>query len=247
MNDNDTDNDKLVRLRHALRLGAARDVSFDRLYSDPIRARSAQFWTPVAVAARAAELFAGQNVANVLDIGSGVGKFCLTAGCACPEIKFTGIEQRPHLVDAARQVKAQLGTRNVRFLVGDATTPRWDEFDGLYLYNPFAENLYFHSDPLDHTVELSQRRLVADVRRVFAALVAAPVGMCMVTYNSFGGPVPGTYDLAHAERAGVDWLRLWVKRRPIAENGDYYIEGQDGVIVASVDSETCDADEVSCA
>jgi SAM-dependent methyltransferase len=247
MNDTDSNKDKIVRLRHDLGRGVARDATFDRLYSAPIRARSAQFWTPVSVALRAAELFASQKVAKVLDIGSGVGKFCLTAGCACPEIEFTGIEQRPHLVDAARLAQAQLGAGNVRFIIGDATTPPWEEFDGLYLYNPFAENLYVHHDPLDLTVELSQRRLVADVRRVFTALVAAPVGMCMVTYNGFGGPVPATYDLAHAERAGVDWLRLWVKRRPMTEHGEYYIEELDGVTLAGVDPEACDADKLSCA
>lgn len=223
------DDDAIAQLRIELRRGAADDASFDRLYTAPIRARSAEFWTPVAVAFRAAQLLASQNVASVLDIGSGVGKFCLAAACACPDIEFTGIEQRPHLVNAARAAKARLGVTNAHFFAGDATATPWIDFDGLYLYNPFEENLYLDDNPLDHTVELSRRRLVADVRRVIAALVAAPVGTCMVTYNGFGGEVPATYDLAHIEGAGTNWLRVWVKRRPTVEEGPYYRAHVDGV------------------
>jgi SAM-dependent methyltransferase len=239
------DTNRLVGLRHALRCGTADDAAFDRLYSAPIRARSAQFWTPVAVALRAAQLFARQNVVKVLDVGSGVGKFCLSAACVCPNIEFTGIEQRPYLVDAARVAGVRLGVDNAQFFTGDATTASWFGFEGLYLYNPFAENLYSDHDPLDHTVELSQRRLFADIQRVLAALVAAPVGMCLVTYNGFGGPVPATYDLAHAERTGIDWLRLWVKARPAAEDGVYYLEEDDGVALYRVASKTHEAEKVS--
>lgn len=228
--------ENLARLRRDLRDGRADDLAFDRLYHPSIRAKSARFWTPVAVASRAAQLFASQNVATVLDIGSGVGKFCLVAACLCPNIEFTGIEQRPHLVDAARVAGDSLGADNARFFVGDATRISWSGIDGLYLYNPFAENIFEDDDPLDRTVELSESRMVADVRRVLAALVGAPVGTCMVTYNSFGGPIPATYDLVHSERAGVDLLHLWVKRREVAENGAYYYEDLGGVTLVGASS-----------
>jgi SAM-dependent methyltransferase len=223
--------DDSTQLRLELRGGTADDLAFDQLYPAPIRARSARFWTPVAVAHRAAQLFAGQDVRRVLDVGSGAGKLCLVAACVCPDIDFTGIEQRPYLVEAARRATALLGVGNARFVVGDVALAPWDQFGGLYLYNPFAENLYRDDDPLDHTVELSERRYLADVRGMLAALAAARVGTCMVTYNGFGGPIPTTYDLAHAERAGIDWLRMWVKRRPSSEGGGHYLEREDGVIV----------------
>ena len=34
-----------------------------------------------------------------------------------------------------------------------------DRFDGFYLFNPFAENLYEGGDCIDRRVELSSRRL----------------------------------------------------------------------------------------
>jgi SAM-dependent methyltransferase len=239
------DEDPIVKLRRELCGGAADDDAFDRLYSAPIRAKSSRFWTPVAVAHRAAQLFASQDVERVLDVGSGAGKFCIIAACACPGIEFTGVEQRPHLVTEARRVVAQLGVDNARFFAGDATKIPWIDFDGLYLYNPFAENLYRDADPLDQTVELSQRRLVADVRRVLAALVAAPIGRCMVTYNSFGGPIPATYELVHEERAGIDWLRLWVKRRSTVADGSYYYEGEDRVILFHAAADAREATDLS--
>lgn len=207
-----------------------------------------RFWTPVAVASRAAQLFASQKVRRVLDVGSGAGKFCLVAACACPDIDFTGIEQRPHLVAAARRLKAQLDVRNTRFFVGDVSDAPWLEFDGLYLYNPFEENVTREGIQLDHTVELSEQRLLADLGRVLAALVVAAVGTCMVTYNGFGGLIPTTYDLVHAEPAGIDWLRLWVKHRETNRDGTYYRENADGVTLVSLASTsgTLDGERAPC-
>ena len=242
-----TNDDKLMQLRRALRAGVATNRAFDRLYAAPVRQRSARFWTPVEVAHRAGRLLAGQNVRTVLDVGAGVGKFCIAAACACPDIEFTGVEHRPHFVEAARAASARIGTNNARFVVGDATAPGLLDFDALYLYNPFAENLYVDSHPLDNTVELSPRRLIADVQRIVHALVAASVGMCLLTYHGFGGPIPATYELAHEEEAGTDWLRLWVKRTLVGEQGAYYRETDDGVTLVRSASSAFVIEEISCA
>ena len=240
-------NDKLMQLRHDLRAGVATNRAFDRLYAPPVRARSARFWTPVEVAHRAGRLLAERNVKRVLDVGAGVGKFCIVAACACPDVEFVGIEHRPHFVEAARAASARIGTDNARFVVGDATAAGLLDFDALYLYNPFAENLYVDRNPLDNTVELSPRRLIADVQRIVHALVAAAVGMCLVTYHGFGGPIPATYELVNEEEAGTDWLRLWVKREEVGEQGSYYRETDDGVTLIRGASSTLVIEEISCA
>jgi predicted RNA methylase len=225
--------DSPTQLRHRLRLGLADDGDFDALYAGSIRARSSQFWTPVAVATRAAHLIARHEVRRVLDVGSGPGKFCLTAACAHPEVAFTGVEQRLHLVEAARRAGTVLGVENVSFLTGDVTNLPWAEFDGLYLFNPFAENVYARDEQFDDTVELSTSKYCADIRRVRAALTAATPGMVMVTYHGTGGPIPGSYELVHAERAHSDWLRVWVKRRP-DDGGTFYLEDGDDLLIVSV-------------
>jgi predicted RNA methylase len=230
-----TGDDEFTFLRSGLARGTIDDAAFDALYAEPIRSRSGSFWTPVAVATRAAELLAIHGARRIVDVGSGAGKFCLTAACVCPDLDFVGIEQRADLVAAACLAQACLCVDNVLFLQGDATIAPWAQFDGLYLYNPFGENLCEEDERMDHAVELSTARYMTDVRRVAAALTTATVGTCVVTYHGFGGPIPLGFELVHAERAHTDWLRLWVKRRPRAIGDTFYVEqGDDVVLVRAV-------------
>jgi SAM-dependent methyltransferase len=206
----------------------ADDTSFDLLYPREVRARSSRFWTPVDVARTAAQLLLRAGARNVLDVGAGVGKFALAAAAAAPEMRFVGIEHRPRLVEFARRAAERLELTNVRFQNGDATrAPLWP-FDGLYLFNPFAENLFEDAGRFDDSVELTRERFVSDVLRIEAALRAAPVGMAMVTYHGMGGRIPSCYELAADVPARTDWLRLWVKRHP-TDDGSFFLELDDEV------------------
>ncbi|MEO8184428.1 MAG: hypothetical protein ABI895_36935, partial [Deltaproteobacteria bacterium] len=94
------------------------DSSFDQFLSDPMRALSSQYWTPLAVAARAAEWFAERNIRTVVDIGSGAGKFCIGAALA-GHCYFTGLEHRERLVTAARALARTFKVESrVHFLRG---------------------------------------------------------------------------------------------------------------------------------
>lgn len=225
----DLTDDEVALLREDLHYGPVDDGTFDALYAAPIRDKSHRYWTTTEVARQAASLFARYNARRVLDIGSGAGKFCLVAACARPDLELTGFEHRGHLVEAARAAAQRLGLDNVRFFQADATHVAWSGFDGIYLYNPFAENLYPAVDHFDDTVELSRRRFMNDVGRVTRRLADVAMGTCVVTYNGFGGPIPAAFELAHVEPAGSDWLRLWVKRHETADPGDYYLEEIEGV------------------
>jgi SAM-dependent methyltransferase len=228
----DLTDDEVVQLREDLHYGPVDDDTFDALYAAPIRDRSQRYWTTVEVARQAASLFARYNARRVLDIGSGAGKFCLVAACTRPDLDFTGVEHRAHLVETAQAAARRLDLDNVRFLQADATDSSWSGFDGFYLYNPFAENLYSVDDHLDDTVELSRRRFMNDVGRVTRCLANVAMGTCVVTYHGFGGPIPSAFELVHAERAGSDWLRLWVKQHETADPGAYYLEEDDDVTLA---------------
>jgi SAM-dependent methyltransferase len=225
-----------ARLRDHLHDGIAGDAAFDVLYPALLRAASDLFWTPVVVASAAAWLLARYGARRVLDVGSGAGKFCLVAACVRPDIHFTGVEQRPHLVAAATAIAGRLGLDNVRFHIGDVTAFPWRDFDGLYLYNPFEENNCTTDGHLDHTVELSTPRFMADAGRVAAALAAAPSGMRMVTYHGFGGPIPLSWKLVHAELACSGWLRVWVKHRPGGDLRTFYVEYGDQVVLIDRES-----------
>lgn len=225
----DLTDDEVTQLREDLHYGPVDDDTFDALYAAPVRDKSQRYWTTVEVARRAASLFARYGARRVLDVGSGPGKFCLVAACTRPDLDLTGVEHRAHLVEAARAAAQRLDLDNVRFFRADATDSAWFGFDGFYLYNPFAENIYSVDDHLDDTVELSRRRFMNDVGRVTRCLANVVMGTCVVTYNGFGGPIPSAFELVHAEPAGCDWLRVWVKQHETADPGDYYLEGDDDV------------------
>ena len=193
--------------------GTANDPVFDQLYPPDIRILSSLYWSPVAVARRAAHLFRIAGARRVLDVGSGVGKFAIAAAAAAPDVHFRGIEQRARLVEIARRVAVGLQLPNVDFEVGDATAIEWASYDGLYFFNPFYENLFEPDERIDTDVELSSVRFFDEVLRVEALLRAAPEGTVMVTYHGLGGRIPSSYELLASERAHTDSLRLWVKRR----------------------------------
>jgi SAM-dependent methyltransferase len=191
----------------------ADDLTFDAVYPEAVRRVSARFWTPVDVARRAANLFAGVGARRVLDVGAGVGKFALVAAAVAPELQVLGVEQRPHLVEVARRARSRLNVANARFRVGDATTIPWNSFDGIYFFNPFEENLFAADERIDDLVILDESRFMRDVLRVDRELRRAPIGTAIVTYHGSGARLPACYELDRSEPAGSDHLRLWLKRR----------------------------------
>ena len=188
------------------------DEEFDQQFPRYVRERSHQYWTPVAVAARAAAGFALQGAKRILDVGSGPGKFCIVAGCLRPGLDLHGIEQRPRLVRLGTRLANQFGASNVRFSAGDATRVAWDQYDGFYFFNPFAENTFDSHERFDQEVQLSRERLGAELLRAEALLASARVGTVVVTYHGLGGAIPSSYELVSDEHAGTDRVRMWVKR-----------------------------------
>ena len=191
------------------------DDEFDRLLPDALRARAAQYFTPVHVARRAAEMLVTRPGVRILDVGAGVGKFCLVGAAFTPGV-FVGVEQRPHLVSVAERLTALLGGRNVAFVHGDVTDIDWTCFDGFYLFNPFNEHVVDWSTPLDNTIDLALDHYVRYVDFVTQRLEAARPGTRVVTYHGFGAALLDGYDLAADEESGTDRLQLWVKEAPSA-------------------------------
>ena len=200
-------------VRSALReRTAVRDEDFDLLYPPEVRAASPMFWTPVRVAVRAAELLVGnRRGAKVMDVGSGPGKLCIV-GALTTSGHFTGVEQRPQLVNAARGAASQLhvGT-SVSFVLGRLDEIDWASYDAFYFYNPFMENMYSPECHYDRTIELSKPRFVRDIAGARRGLRRAREGARVVTYHGLGDELPGQFHLEHSEIAGSDCLEVWVR------------------------------------
>lgn len=218
-----------------LSLEHASDTQFDVLLPRAARRASSRYWTPVRVARRAAGIFEELGVSRVLDVGSGSGKLCVVAGLHAPRLELVGVEQRPHLVAAARALALAVGTTNVTFVQGDATLLPSERFDGFYVFNSFAENGLPAADQLDQTVELSHVRRLDDVMRVQQWLATRTLGTILVTYHGLGGPIPASYEHVHMEAAGSGWLHAWRQGCSSANNDKQWLEDGPAVSLATLE------------
>jgi SAM-dependent methyltransferase len=189
------------------------DGVFDRALPRELRAVSDQYWTPLDVAVRAAKWLDQLGVRNVVDIGAGAGKFCVAAALA-GHAHFTGVEQRSHLVGAARDLACLFEVSDrVSFVHGAFAEIPVIEADAYYLYNPFEENLFGPEDHLDEQVELNAARYHRDIAAVEQMLRTAAVGTYLLTYNGFGGRIPASYREVLVDREVLNVLRMWRKTR----------------------------------
>lgn len=192
------------------------DESFDEQLPLALQLKSGTYFTPIDVAQHAARLLAPDPGMRVLDIGAGAGKFCLVAAREIPDVTFVGVELRGYLVRLANRLATELELANVQFVHGDALDLDWSEYDGFYLYNPFAEQLFEPCFWLDHTLDVDPENFLRYVTSVRQRLARASIGTRIVTYHGFGASAPLGYELARKELAGSDCLELWIKTRAVS-------------------------------
>lgn len=183
------------------------DTAFDHLYPEHIQELSQMHWTPVDIAKKAADFLSIPNT-SVLDIGSGVGKFCITAGFFHPETSFCGIEQREKLYTFAEIAKAQIELPNVNFIHGNLTDLDFKDYDHFYFYNPFYENIEPDSR-IDYTVRTSFELYDLYSRFVYQMLEEKPPETRLVTFHATDTQVPPGYRLVHNSYSRV--LKMWIK------------------------------------
>ena len=206
------------------------DARFDELLPPRPRLRSPHYWSSVEVAQTASRWLAEAGATRVLDVGSGVGKFCTIASLSSSR-RVWGVELRPDLILASRKLAQRLSAEVV-ILEEPLQSLQAERFDGFYFFNPFAEHL---SDPIERYDEHfpgSVEGFLRDVRTVERWLRSAPVGAAMVSYNGLGGRIPFSWTMEKSMVLGGDHLRLWLKRG-IDDSSDAHIEVNEHVITAS--------------
>jgi hypothetical protein len=186
------------------------DRDFDWLLPDDLQVHAEHHFTPVGVARRAARLLVDKPGACILDVGAAVGKFCIV-GAEHTDGVFVGVEQRPRLARVATAIASALGLPNVTFHHADLVEIDWTPFDGIYLFNPFAEHLPQFRDPIDRSIDLCPALYRFYVHFVLERLAEAKTGTRVVTYHGFGAPPPKGYVLKADEACGTGRLALWIK------------------------------------
>lgn len=184
------------------------DISFDILYPAHIQALSAMHWTPVDIAKKAAA-FLNTPGARVLDIGSGVGKFCLIAGTHFPQTRFTGVEQRQELHHYAELARDETDLGNVNFIHGNLTELDYENYDHFYFYNAFYENIEPDSR-IDHAVRTSFELYERYQCFVHGMLGAKKSGTRLVTYHARESQIPASYQ--RVENVYHKLLKMWIKK-----------------------------------
>src|SRR5882672_6257027 len=162
------------------------EANFCRLYPLSIQQLDREHWSPLLIINRAVQFLADKPAVKILDIGSGIGKFCLAGAYYKPSAFFYGIEQRKSLVTHAETARTLLGLQNVHFINRNFTQLDFTQFDHFYFYNSFYENL-IGTYKIDDTIEYSAGLYNYYNRFLFQKLAEMPAGTKLVTFQSLEG------------------------------------------------------------
>jgi SAM-dependent methyltransferase len=198
-----------AQLYRALQAGYdVSDSAFDSCLPKDLQAASAQHWTPLDVVRQVSTWIEQLRIRTVVDVGSGAGKFCVAAA-SCTQARFIGFEQRPRLVESARQLAGSFGvTGRVRFQCGAVGLNSLPEADAYYFFNPFGENLLPRTELIDQDVELTARRYQRDAEAMHQFLTDVPCGTYTIVYNGYGAPLPTSFVDVAVTRTFPNVLRL---------------------------------------
>ena len=186
----------------------ASDEQFNQLYPLSIQALARRHWTPLSVARKAAGFLAAENNVRILDIGSGVGKFCLAAAYYKPNAFYYGIEQRKSLVSHAEKAREILHLQNVSFVNGNFTQLDFRKYDHFYFYNAFYENLA-GTEKIDDSIDYSSELFNYYNRYLFKQLEKKPAGTRLATFHSMEEEIPQGYHVVGSEMDNL--LKFWIK------------------------------------
>ncbi|KIC94682.1 methyltransferase [Flavihumibacter solisilvae] len=184
------------------------DDSFNSIFPVGIQNQARRHWTPLRVAKKAARFLSTDSGVRILDIGSGIGKFCLAAAYYQPKASFFGIEQRRNLVEQAEKAKQVLQLDNAHFLYGNFTQVDFQHYDHFYFYNSFYENLS-GTEKIDDSIDYSAELFNYYNGYLFRELEKKPAGTRLVTYHSLEDEVPPGYQVVGT--AINDYLKFWIK------------------------------------
>ena len=184
------------------------DAQFNQLYPAAMQLLAKRHWTPLVVARKAANFLAAESDAKILDIGSGVGKFCLAAAHYKPKAFYYGIEQRKNLIHDAEAAKTILEYENVFFLNGNFTQVDFKQYDHFYFYNSFYENLTA-TDKIDDSIDYSPELFKYYNRYLLKQLEQKPPGTRVAAYHSLEDEMPPGYEVVGVEMDSR--LKFWIK------------------------------------
>jgi len=184
------------------------EKSFESFLPAYLKTASRLYFTPIDVAKKAAEWLTESGAKCILDIGAGVGKFCIT-GATHFDAHFYGVEHRESLAKTGNRIAQHFKLNNVTILHDNILNINFSDYDAFYLFNPFYENLEFVKR-LNDEVELEENLYQVYLDHTEKQLDKAKTGTRLVTYHGNNFEVPGSYK-KEAEAFNGE-LKLWIKQ-----------------------------------
>jgi SAM-dependent methyltransferase len=185
------------------------DLEFHQLYPFFIQKMARMHWTPLSIVRRVVQYLTPVERVKILDIGSGVGKFCLAAAHYRPHAEVYGIEQRQSLVEYANEAKSVLNLQNVSFRHGNFTQLDLKQYDHFYFYNPFFENID-KAERIDEDILYSESLYNYYNQYLNKQLEDMPAGTRVATYCSWDDEIPAGYQLIETDFQNL--VKFWLKK-----------------------------------
>jgi SAM-dependent methyltransferase len=184
------------------------DAQLHYLYPESIQLLARKHWTPLSITQMVVEFLTPVHGARVLDIGSGVGKFCLAAAYYKPDAFFSGVEQRKDLTEHAEFARAMLGLKNAYFINSNFTQVDFKQYDHFYFYNSFYENLA-DTDKIDDSISYSGELYNLYNRFLYKKLDEMPSGTRLATFHCLEDKIPAGYHMIESKVGCL--LKFWLK------------------------------------
>lgn len=195
---------------HAIRSNIPIDDNlFNTIYPASMYQIAQRHWTPIHVAKMAAHFLVTSQRTRVLDIGAGVGKFCLI-GASCTDGLFYGVEQRATLVDIAKQIAQKHQINNAKFIHANMNEIEFNDYDSFYFFNSFYENID-SSCPIDNLIKPDRELYHLYTEQLKSQLDLTTKGTRLACYWSGRKEVPDSFSLAYSACEGL--LNFYVKIR----------------------------------
>lgn len=183
------------------------DDDFNSIYPPKISMLAKKHWTSVSVAKLASEFLVERPGTRVLDIGSGVGKFCMV-GASHTKGYFTGVEQRLDLITLSQRLSDSYYIHNVKFVHANITSIKFNDYDAFYYFNSFHENIDV-KNKIDNTIILNIQLYHLYSMFIVEQFASLPLGARLVTYCSPVNIIPRSFRLQDSSRGGL--LKFWEK------------------------------------
>ncbi len=184
------------------------DDQLHYVYPESIKLLARRHWTPLRITQMVVQFLTPSKGARVLDIGSGVGKFCLAGAYYKPAASFFGVEQRKDLTDHAEFARTMLGLKNAYFINTNFTQLDFKQYDHFYFYNSFYENLV-DTEKIDESISYSGELYNLYNRFLYKKLDEMRPGTRLATFHCLEDKIPASYYLVESK---VDCLlKFWLK------------------------------------